>query len=230
MRSFDQIYDIAASLKGGAAALETIIARPLPTADLVAIGDDRWLSAMARAIFQAGFSWKVIDAKWDGFESAFDGFRPGRVANYGPDDLDRLLADRGIVRNGPKISAVIENAVWLTDLAATHGSAGRCFAGWDDDDYIGLLDLLKSGGSRLGGNTGQRVLRNMGRSSFILSTDVVARLIAEGVVDKDPKSKSDMKRVQAAFNEWRAQSGRSLTEISRVLAMSTGAQPPDEHP
>ena len=50
----------------------------------------------------------------------------------------------------------------------------------------------------------------------------VARLIAEGVVDKAPGSKASMKAMQAAFNTWAEQSGRPLREISRVLAMSIG--------
>ena len=56
----------------------------------------------------------------------------------------------------------------------------------------------------------------------VLSNDVVARLVAEGVIDKAPTSKGAMNKVQEAFNIWREQSGRSLTEISRVLAMSIG--------
>ena len=54
--------------------------------------------------------------------------------------------------------------------------------GWPSTDYIGLLAFMKSGGSRIGGNTGQYAMRFMGRDSFILSRDVVARLIAEGVI------------------------------------------------
>jgi 3-methyladenine DNA glycosylase Tag len=62
----------------------------------------------------------------------------------------------------------------------------------------------------------------MGKESFILSQDVVARLVAEGVVDTAPKSKKSMLPVQAAFNQWRAESGRSFNEIGRVLAQSIG--------
>jgi hypothetical protein len=50
----------------------------------------------------------------------------------------------------------------------------------------------------------------------------VARLVAEGVVDKAPSSKKAWAAVQDAFNTWRAQSGQSLTTISRVLAQSIG--------
>jgi hypothetical protein len=63
----------------------------------------------------------------------------------------------------------------------------------------------------------------MGRDGFILSPSVAARLVAEGITVKPPTSRKEMATVQTAFNDWSAQSGRSLTEISRVLAMSIDA-------
>ncbi len=220
MRSFDELYAIAVERKGSKEAVEAHLPKAKTKAELAALPDNRWLAEMARAIFQAGFSWKVIEAKWPGFEVAFEGFEPARVAMYGDDDLARLISDKGIVRNGPKITAVIENAIFLTDLARENGSAAKALADWPDEDYIGLLEFLKKRGSRLGGNTGQRVCRAVGKPSFIFSTDVVARLIAEGIVDKEPSSKREMAAVQAAFNEWSDQSGRSLSAISRLLAMT----------
>ncbi|MEI9986944.1 MAG: hypothetical protein WDN69_29555 [Aliidongia sp.] len=78
MRDFDEIVAIAAERTGGMAALEESLAdsKPLDPAVVAAIPDDRILSAMTRRVFQAGFSWKVIDAKWDGFEEALHGFDP----------------------------------------------------------------------------------------------------------------------------------------------------------
>ncbi|WP_417489137.1 DNA-3-methyladenine glycosylase I [Maricaulis sp.] len=225
MRKFDEIYAISAERKGGAEALEALITPPMPLDDLARIPDDRWLSMMAKCLFQAGFHWKVIEAKWPGFETAFEGFNPARVSFYGDEEIDRLVSDTAIVRNGAKIMAVVENARFLVDLAAEHGSAAKFFADWPADDFIGLMDVLAKRGSRLGGATGQRALRWMRKESFILSQDVVARLIAEDVVAKAPTSKRDLAAVQAAFNTWRGQSGRSLTEISRVLSMSVGAGP-----
>ncbi|WP_417483958.1 DNA-3-methyladenine glycosylase I [Maricaulis salignorans] len=222
MRSFDEIFAIAAERKGGSDALEAMLSKPLSAAELAAIPDDRWLSMMAKCLFQAGFHWKVIEAKWPGFEAAFDGFDPSRVSFYGDEEVDRLVSNKAIVRNGAKILAVIENARFLADLAAEHGSAAKFIADWPADDFIGLMDVLAKRGSRLGGATGQRALRWMGKESFILSQDVSARLIAEGVVAKPPTSKRDLAAVQAAFNRWKDQSGRSLTEISRVLSMSVG--------
>lgn len=220
MRSFDEIHAIAAARKGGAPALEALLVPATFRAAPGAIPDHRWLSAFSKCVFNAGFNWKVVEAKWDGFEAAFHGFDIGRCAMMDDTWLDALLADTRIVRHGPKILSVRDNAVMLGQLAADHGSAARLFAEWPAADYIGLLDLLKTRGTRLGGTTGQYALRVMGVDGFILSRDVVARLIAEGVIDKAPSSKSALARIQDAFNTWHAQSGRPLAQISRVLAMS----------
>lgn len=219
MRHFDDILAIAAERHGGHAALETKVSRPLSLKDLLAIPEDRWLSTLTKCIFQAGFNWKVIEAKWDGFETAFDQFDVGRCAFMDDEKFDALLQDTRIVRNGTKVATVRENAALLLELRQADGVA-QTLGGWPSDDYIGLLEMLKKRGSRLGGTTAQYAMRFSGRDSFILSRDVVARLIAENIIDKQPGSKKSMAQVQAAFNTWMEQSNRSLTEISRVLAMS----------
>ncbi len=60
--------------------------------------------------FQSGLSWLTILRKREGFRSAFAGFDIETVAGYGPDDVARLLADPGIVRNRAKIQAAVGNA------------------------------------------------------------------------------------------------------------------------
>ncbi len=219
MHTFDEIFKIAADRHGGAAALEEKLGNPTPQTDPAKIPEDRWLAMMTRCIFNAGFNWKVIDAKWDGFETAFHGFSVDRCAMMDDAWLDELLKDTRIVRNGAKIQTVRDNAVFVQELRAEGGIA-KVIAEWPADNYIGLLEMLKTRGSRLGGATAQYFLRFSGADSFILSGDVTGRLIAEGVVDKAPTSKGAMRAVQEAFSDWRTQSGRSLTEISRVLAMS----------
>lgn len=222
MRSFDELFAISAARHGGEAALSASLESPLAPNTLAAIPDDRWLSMMTRFVFSAGFNWKVIENKWPGFEVAFKGFNPGRCAFMDDVWFDSLLTDKSIVRHGTKIRSVPDNATLFLELAKEHGSAANAFAHWPAEDFVGLLDMLKKRGSRLGGSTAQYFLRFMGKDSFILSRDVVGRLIAEDVIDKAPTSKKPLAATQAAFNEWRAQSGRSLTEISRVLALSIG--------
>lgn len=217
MRRFDEILTISADRHGGLAALETKIGTP--PHDVTDLAEDRWLSVMTKCIFQAGFNWNVVETKWPGFEAAFHGFDVGRCAFMDDEEFDAHLRNTDIVRNAAKIQTVRDNAAFVMDLRS-EGGAGKVLGGWPADDYVGLLEMLKKRGSRLGGMTGQYAMRFAGRDSFILSRDVTARLIAEGVIDKPATSRTALKSVQAAFNTWSQQSGRSLTEISRVLALS----------
>lgn len=190
--------------------------------EIADIPDDRWLSLMTRCVFQAGFVWKVIEAKWPGFEAAFDGFDPVTVSFYSDDDVARLASDERIVRNGQKILATVHNAGFVADISKEHGGFGRFMADWPAGDQPGLLDVLKTRGSRLSGMTAQYFLRFSGWDAWILSKDVGAALVREGVVDKPPTSKAAIAKAQAAITAWSEESGRSQSEISRILALSTG--------
>lgn len=222
MRAFEDIEALAIEHHGSRETVEEKLGKPKPADELVAIPDDRWLSGMTQAVFSAGFVWKVIEAKWDGFEAAFDGFDPGKVALYSDDDIARLVSDERIVRNGQKITATVKNAQFVQATAAEHGSFGAFLANWPPSDQIGLLDHFGKHASRLGGSTGQYFLRFSGWDAFIASGDVVKALIREGVIDKPPTSKGAMKKVQDAFTHWTEETGRSQTEISRTLALSVG--------
>jgi 3-methyladenine DNA glycosylase Tag len=224
MRRFDEIFATAAERKGGAETLDRILAEtPSRTPGTIAmIPDDRLLAEMTRRIFYAGFSSKVIDGKWDAFEAAFDRFDPHACAFMTDERFDALMANRSIVRNGAKIRATQVNAKLVAELAAAHGSAARFFAAWPDHDYAGLLEVLKTRASHLGGDAGMRFLRAIGKPAFITSPDMVAALIREGVLAKPPGGKRDLAAIQAAFNAWSEESGRDLTAVSRVLAMSIG--------
>ena len=235
MRRFETIFAAAAKRKGGAEALKALLAETasLAPAAIASMPDDRVLAEMTRRIFYAGFSSKVIDAKWPAFEAAFDRFDPHACAFMSDERLDALMQDKGIIRNGAKIRSVQVNAKLVLDLAAERGSAARVLAGWPNDDYAGLLDLLKTRGSHLSGDAAMRFLRAIGKPSFIASPDMVAALIREGVLSKPPGGKRDLASIQTAFNQWSAESGLDLTAISRVLAMSVdghgAANPVVEH-
>ncbi len=225
MKDFEEIYHRAAKRKGGEAELESLLQINLKTPEqLRDTPDDRYLSAMTNLIFKSGFVWRVIDNKWDGFETAFWKFNVMRCAHMSPEDIDTLAQDTRIVRNRQKIVTVQQNAGFILDIQQSHGSFGQLLADWPDDDTIGLLALLKKRGARLGGNTGQYLLRWVGKDGFVLSRDGVAALIDAGVVDKSPTSQAAMKKVQEAYNQWRAESGRSSAEISRVLGFSIDAK------
>jgi len=220
LRPFAAIRAQAARRKGGDEALAAQLPTMKTAAALAAIPDDRWLSMISRCVFQAGFSWTVVEKKWPGTGDAFWGFSPARCRAMSDEEFDALLKDGRIIRNGAKVRSVQNNAALLMDLAAEHGSAGRCFADWPSDDYIGMLDLLKKRGDRLGGNAGMMAMRFMGRDGWVTSMDMIKALAAEGVIDGNHDSQKSRKAIQAAFNEWSAESGTPFAHISRILAMS----------
>jgi 3-methyladenine DNA glycosylase Tag len=222
MRSFDEILAMAADRKGGVEAVMADIPALKRADELAGIPDDRWLAQMARGIMSAGINWKVVENKWPGHEEAFYGFDIGFLTIQDEDFFYDLCQDTRIIRSPPKVRAILDNAAFIRRVSKDAGSFGRKIGDWPLGDHAGLLDWLKREGARLGGNTGPYMLRMMGRDGYILSQDVVARLVAEGVIDKAPTSKKAWAAVQAAFDEWRAQSGQSLTTISRVLAQSIG--------
>lgn len=223
MRRFEEILAIAVARKGSLAAVLEGAPVALSPGALASVPDDRWLAAMARGICQAGISWKVVEAKWPGIEAAFDGFDPGRVSMYEGERIDALVADPRVIRSGPKILAIRDNAAFLRQVAAESGSFARRVADWPQADFAGLLIWLTGNGSRLGGTTGQYVLRHMGKDSWVLSADVVARLQVEGVIGGSAASPRALRAVQAAFDRWQAESGLSFNQIGRVLARSLDA-------
>jgi len=85
-------------------------------------GESVLFERLVLEINQAGLSWLTVLQKRAAFRTAFAGFDVDRVAAFGQPDIDRLLADAGIVRNRQKIEAVIANARRIQELRASHDS------------------------------------------------------------------------------------------------------------
>lgn len=84
--------------------------------------DAGYFEKITQAVFQAGFSWRVIQNKWPNFLVAFEGFDVDKVAGFTAVDIERLVEDKSIVRNGRKIEATIKNARICQELVQEHGS------------------------------------------------------------------------------------------------------------
>lgn len=220
MRSFQSIYDTAVLHKGGNAAVAASLPQLRSANQLRKLPDDRYLSEMSRRIFRAGLKHSMVDAKWPAFEEVFFGFDPARVAMMSDEALEALTRDPRIVRHFGKIKAVRSNAVWMLEIAREHGSFAALIADWPEAQIVELWTLMKKHGTQMGGQSAARFLRMVGKDTFLLSDDVVSVLKAEGIVDKLPTSKRDLQRVQDVFNQWRAESGRPLAEISRIVSFT----------
>ena len=220
---FAEIRARAERRKGGAEALARLLLPPPDRRALAEIADDRALADMTRLVFSAGFARGVIEAKWPGFETAFLGFEPAALA-FQPDEFwDELASDASIVRNGPKIRSVRRNAGLVLDMAREHGGFGRFLAAWPSSDQVGLLGLLAKRGDRLGGMTGQFLLRRLGWDGFVTSKDVVACLRESGLdIAPEVTSKGDFTMVQGQFNAWAEETGLPYVHLSRICALSIG--------
>jgi 3-methyladenine DNA glycosylase Tag len=221
MTPWNEIWDRAVARHG-----EDVLREGFPhaaTADeLRALSDDRYLAAISKRVFAAGFRWRVILAKWDGFEEAFHGFDPLWVADLDASGVETLAQDTRIVRNRIKIRSTIENAAFVLRVAAEHGSFGNWLADWPADDTLGLWAAMKADGDRLGGNTGPWILRLVGRPTFRFSGDMVQALVEFGAIPRPPGGKKIEQQAQAAINAWSAESGLDVGAISVVLAKSVG--------
>ncbi len=219
---FAAIWQRACERKGGEAALKALLTLPATRQALAALPDDRILAAFTRQIFQSGFVWRVVEAKWPAFEEVFWGFDIDKMLLM-PDQLwEQKAADPAIIRNGQKVMTIRENARLLHELAAAHGSAAAWLASWPDEDRVGLWQYLKKHGARLGGNTGPYALRRLGVDTFLLSRDVEHYLRHSGIIDGGLYTNKALASAQAAFNAWQDESGHSFNAISQTIAYSVG--------
>src|SRR3984957_14227838 len=178
---------------------------------------------MTKRVFSAGFAWSVIENKWPGFEEAFIGFEPSRLT-FEPDEFwHKLTMNARIVRNGAKIMSVHENARFVLEVAKEHGSFAKFLADWPPANEVGLLELLSKRGSRLGGATGQMLLRFLGYDAFVATRDVAACLRDAGLdIAAAPTSKPDLAKIQEQFNVWAKETGLPYRHLFLICAMSIG--------
>ena len=97
------------------------------------------------------------------------GFDPKQVAVLSDRTLDTLTQDKTLIRTRGKIGCLRDNAAYCQALAAQHRSAAKFLAAWPGDDITELWLELKENGSRLGGATGPRSLRALGKDTPILT-------------------------------------------------------------
>ena len=224
---FDKIYARAVKRKGEDNLQEELNIALLTASQISKLPRDRVLSEITKAVFRAGFVWRVIEQKWPGFEKAFWGFNIDRCAHMSFEDIEALAKNTDIVRNRPKIQSVQTNASTIIEIEAQYASEYKnisdLIACWPAEQFNDLLFLLSKRFSRLGMQSAQYLLRFLGRDGYVIGRDGAAILISVGLIDKPPTSIKAYKQIQDTFNEWTAQTGYSQAQISRVLALSTDA-------
>jgi 3-methyladenine DNA glycosylase Tag len=218
---YSWLYDIVRKRFESDKAMEAFLPTALTNEALKAKGDDRYLSAMSQRVFRAGMQHSVVDAKWPAFEEVFWGFVPEKMVWLDPEKIESHMRNDRIIRHRTKMLTIPRNAQFILDIRQEYGcSFGEFIASWPVSDIIGLWRLLAKRGSRLGGRSAAGFLRLVGKDTFLLTTDVVGRLIASGIIDNEPTSQRDLQTVQNTFNELQQASGRPLCQLSLMLSLS----------
>jgi DNA-3-methyladenine glycosylase I len=107
-----------------------------------AVVDDRRLfEKICLEGFQAGLSWLTILNKRENFRAGFANFDPSAVADFGEDDVSRLLDDAGIVRHQGKIRSTINNAERALELADEHGSLASYFWSYAEAETAAPVEI-----------------------------------------------------------------------------------------
>ena len=223
MVTFNTIYDLACERKGGVKQVEALLAKPKTSRQLKNLPDATFLAELCKKIFQSGFVWRVVEAKWPNFEELFWDFDIDKLLMMPDDMLERKSKDPKIIRNHRKIWAIRDNAIFIDSVRRHYTiSFAEFIADWPADDITGLWLYLKKNGTRLGGNIGPYALRALGKDTFILSRDVEGFLREHKVIETGITTKSALQNTQRFFNDMQQESGRSLMELSRLVSFCHG--------
>ena len=131
--------------------------------------------------FQAGLSWLTILNKREAFRTAFDHFEPAVVAQYGPEKVEALMEDAGIVRNRRKILAAIQNAKVFLSIQEEFGSFDSYLWGFTGGQVILNTDDTPHTHTELS----DRISKDLKRRgmNFVGTTIIYSFLQATGVVN-----------------------------------------------
>lgn len=223
MLTYSNILDMACRRKGSEAQVEALLAPPRSPQALKQLSDGRYLSAFSKKVFQSGFVWRVVEAKWDSFENLFWEFDIDKLLMMPDEMLEQRALDKRIIRNQKKVWAIRENATMI-DITRRHEqrSFAEFIADWPVNDITGLWLYLKKHGCRLGGNTGPYALRTLGKDTFLFTRDVEGYLREQEIVATGITTRSALRNAQRFFNDLQQDSGRSLTELSQLVSLSFG--------
>ncbi|MHC5201654.1 DNA-3-methyladenine glycosylase I [Myroides sp. LJL119] len=104
--------------------------------------DNKLFERFVWEINQAGLSWTTILKKRANFHQGYDGFEIAKVAQYGPQKIQELLQDNGIIRNRLKVNAAIYNANQILKIQSQHGSFKNwlySYKGYELDQWVKLF-------------------------------------------------------------------------------------------
>lgn len=159
--------------------------------------DRRLFEKLCLEGFQSGLSWRTILAKRENFRRAFKQFEIAKVAKFKEADVERLLADEGIVRHRGKIEAVIHNASRALELQKEAGSLAAFFWRFEDPEEGGDVRPTSDTSIKL-----SKELKKRGWK-FVGPTTVYAFMQAMGLINDHAPGCIGRSAATAARHEFR---------------------------
>ena len=105
-------------------------------------GDTRYFEVLSKAVFNAGFSYQVVNRKWEGIREVFNEFNPKILSNWTIDEISDALNSPKIIRNLKKVKAIVSNAEVFLDLIEKHGSFEKYLKSFRNKTYDEKLKVL----------------------------------------------------------------------------------------
>ncbi|MHA2400811.1 MAG: DNA-3-methyladenine glycosylase I [Promethearchaeota archaeon] len=97
--------------------------------------DKGYFEILSKAVFNAGFSYRVVDNKWKDIKEVFNEFEPKILSKWTVDEISKALNSPRIIRNSRKIKAIIDNASVFLELSKKHGSFENYLKTFKDEPY-----------------------------------------------------------------------------------------------
>jgi DNA-3-methyladenine glycosylase I len=126
--------------------------------------DKSYFENLCRVLFQTGLNWAVVEKKWRTIRPAFCNFDVDRIAAFTDVDVQRLLADKGIIRNPYKLHAIIENAKQFQQIRRQYGSFQAYLDSFDKSDHYKVVKALSDRFERIGPTTAALFLFSVGEN------------------------------------------------------------------
>lgn len=125
--------------------------------------DSAYFENLCRVLFQTGLNWAVVEKKWPTIKPALCNFNIDRIADFSESDINRLLNDRGIIRNKYKLHAIVENAKQFQQIRRQYGSFQAYLDSFDkSDNYKKVVKALADRFERIGPTTAALFLYSVG--------------------------------------------------------------------
>ena len=105
-------------------------------------GNRGYFEILSKAVFNAGFSYQVVNRKWEGIREVFNEFDPRILSNWTIDEISNALNSSKIIRNSKKVKAIVSNAKVFLVLIDKHGSFEEYLKSFRNKTYDEKLKVL----------------------------------------------------------------------------------------